>query len=204
MIGIALVAACGGDDDTPSPAPATYSVGGSVSGLTGVLVLRLTLSGESIGNDLAVPANGNFTFAQLIPGGRGYTVTTQFEPSSQKCTISNGTGIIGNANVTNVSVTCSDAYFVGGTVSGHYIGLGLRLIVEGVDINCSTVFVTIGEDDPGPGFNTFDFNHALCRLLPGQTYSLTLHPPSGRTCSISNGTGVIGNFNVTNVAITCT
>ena len=40
-------------------------------------------------------------------------------PSGQICTVANGSGAIGSANVTNVAVTCATGYYsVGGTVSG--------------------------------------------------------------------------------------
>ena len=47
-------------------------------------------------------------------------MTVKTNPSGQTCTVSNGSGTIGSANVTNVAVSCANVstYSVGGTVSG--------------------------------------------------------------------------------------
>jgi hypothetical protein len=81
---------------------ATYSVGGTVSGLSGTVVLQ-----DNGGDNLTVSANGTFTFATALPGGTGYNVTVQTNPTGQTCSVSNGSGNIGSANVTNVTVTCT-------------------------------------------------------------------------------------------------
>ena len=80
----------------------TYSVGGSVSGLSGTVVLQ-----DNGGDTLTVSANGPFTFATQLAGGAAYAVTVQANPSGQTCTVANGSGTIGSANVTSVAVTCA-------------------------------------------------------------------------------------------------
>ena len=94
---------------------ASYTVGGAVSGLSGTVVLQ-----NNGGDNLSVSANGSFTFATALPTGAAYNVTVKANPSGQTCTVSNGSGTIGSANVTNVAVSCSNAasYTVGGAVSG--------------------------------------------------------------------------------------
>jgi hypothetical protein len=91
-----------------------YSLGGAVSGLTGAVVL------ENNGSDpISTSTNGNFTFSTHLATGNAYHVTVQTQPVNQTCTVNNGSGKIGNADVNNVTVTCStNAYTVGGTVSG--------------------------------------------------------------------------------------
>ena len=90
----------------PMAAPGTtYSIGGTVSGLTGTgLVLR-----NNNGDDLAVPANASsFTFATRIAAGTNYSVTPFAQPSGQTCNVvQNGSGANVQANVTNVAVSCS-------------------------------------------------------------------------------------------------
>ncbi len=81
---------------------ATYSVGGTVSGLTGTVVLQ-----DNGGDNLSVSANGPFTFATALAGGAAYNVTVKTNPTGQTCTISNGSGTIASANVTNIAVTCT-------------------------------------------------------------------------------------------------
>jgi 6-phosphogluconolactonase (cycloisomerase 2 family) len=81
----------------------SYTVGGSVSGLTGSgLVLQTNGA-----NNLPVSAPGSYVFATL-PSGAAYTVTVLTQPTSplQHCTVANGTGTVAMFNVTNVTVTC--------------------------------------------------------------------------------------------------
>ena len=80
----------------------TYSVGGTVSGLTGTVVLQ-----DNGGDDLSVTASGSFTFPTQLASGAAYAVTVKTQPSGQTCTVSGGTGTVGSANVTSVAVTCA-------------------------------------------------------------------------------------------------
>ncbi len=80
----------------------TYSVGGSVSNLTGNgLVLQ-----NNGTDDLAIAANGPFSFATELLGGSTYSVRVATQPVGQTCTVTNGNGTIANADVTNISVSC--------------------------------------------------------------------------------------------------
>lgn len=81
---------------------ASYSVGGSISGLSGTLVLSLNGS-----QALNVTADGAFTFADKINQGTDYAVTVTTQPSGQTCTVASGTGKVAEQNVTSVSVSCA-------------------------------------------------------------------------------------------------
>ena len=59
---------------------ATYTVGGTVSGLSGTVVLQ-----DNGGDNLSVSANGSFTFATALAGGAAYSVTVKTNPSGQTC-----------------------------------------------------------------------------------------------------------------------
>ncbi len=87
-----------------SVAPAPVTVGGSVSGLSGA---GLQLQNNA-GDTLAVSASGTFTFTSGIATGTTYAVTVLSQPSSQTCTVQNGSGTA-NANVTTVLITCTSA-----------------------------------------------------------------------------------------------
>jgi hypothetical protein len=103
------VAACGGGgaggggSPPPPPPPANFTVGGSVSGLSGAVVLQ-----NNGADDLTLNASGAFTFSTPVASGSGYNVTIKTQPSSpaQVCTVSNGAGTVASANVTAVSVAC--------------------------------------------------------------------------------------------------
>lgn len=101
---IFIMAACGGGGGTTTT---TYTVGGTLSGLTGSgLVLQ-----NNSGDDLTVSADGSFTFATGLTDSASYSVTVKTQPSNptQTCSVSNGTGTISAANVTNVVVTCTSS-----------------------------------------------------------------------------------------------
>jgi hypothetical protein len=106
-----LLAACGGSSGDTTPTSGT--VGGTVTGLASGASLVLRNNG---GNDLAMSANGSFTFSTPMASGGAYAVTVLHQPSSpsQTCTVANGTGMMGSANVTNIAVTCT--FTVSGTV----------------------------------------------------------------------------------------
>jgi hypothetical protein len=80
-----------------------FTVGGNVTGLTGTLVLL-----DNGGDNKTITANGPFTFTTPVFSGLTYAVTVSSKPPALTCMVTRGSGMITNANVTNVSVTCSD------------------------------------------------------------------------------------------------
>jgi hypothetical protein len=85
--------------------PSTYTVGGTISGLTGSGLI-LSTPGYA---DVSVPAAGtSFSFAGL-PDGTAYDVTVRAQPAGQTCTVTpgTGTGTVSGANVTSVRITCA-------------------------------------------------------------------------------------------------
>ncbi len=79
----------------------TYRVGGTVSGLTGTLTLQNNGS-----DDLVVTSDGGLTFVTAIADGASYNVTVLTHPDGQTCSVTNGTGSISGADVTDVAVAC--------------------------------------------------------------------------------------------------
>lgn len=118
-----LIPACGGGSG--GGIIPTYTIGGTVSGLQGTgLVLE-----DNSGNDLNLANNGSFVFSQAIALGSTYSVSVKSQPTNvwQTCSAANSTGVVGAANVTNVTVTCvTNTYSVGGAASG-LSGMGLVL-----------------------------------------------------------------------------
>jgi hypothetical protein len=95
----------GGGVDDMATGP-RYTVGGTISGLLGQ---GLVLENDGV-DDLAVAADGTFTFASGLADGAAYQVTVKTAPShpSQTCTITNGSGSIAGADVTNVAIACTN------------------------------------------------------------------------------------------------
>jgi hypothetical protein len=160
----------------------TFSVGGTVSGLSGTVVLQ-----QNGTDDLSINANGAFTFASAVAEGAAYNVTVLTQPASQTCTATDGSGIMGANNVTNVGVTCStNAFTLGGTVSGLLGTVVLQLNGTDLSINANGAF-------------TF-----ASLVAEGAPYNVTvLTQPANQTCTVTNGSGIMGASNVTNVGVTC-
>jgi len=101
-----LLSACGGDGyGGDSGGAGSYTVGGTVSGLT--------LPGESVavtlvGLQILQLTNGSYSFAAYpIANGGMYQVTAASSTGNKTCTVANGTGTVGTTNVTNVDITCA-------------------------------------------------------------------------------------------------
>ena len=105
------ILAASSTDDTVAwyeNAPPVFTIGGSVSGLTGTgLVLQ-----NNGGNDLNIPADGAFTFSTALDDLSNYTVTVLSQPVSpnQVCRIENGSGVLAGADISNVVVSCRDDF----------------------------------------------------------------------------------------------
>jgi hypothetical protein len=82
-----------------------YTVGGVVFGLTGT-GLVLTNNGTA---DLAISADGRFTFEGVFPAGYVFIVQVAAQPSGQTCTIAGGSGQIANVDYGDVVVTCGSS-----------------------------------------------------------------------------------------------
>jgi hypothetical protein len=114
-LALLIVAACGGGGGYGGGGGGgiMYTVGGTVTGLTGSgLVLE-----NNAGNNLPISAAGAFTFTASLASGAAYAVTVITQPSSptQNCVVRNGSGTVGTANVTTVAVVCA-------TVSSSKLG----------------------------------------------------------------------------------
>jgi alpha-tubulin suppressor-like RCC1 family protein len=85
------------------PAPGPFTIGGSISGLSGTgLVLQ-----NNGGDDLAVADNAtSFTFASSIARAAPYGVSVLTQPAGQTCTVQQGSGTASN-NVVGVAVACA-------------------------------------------------------------------------------------------------
>jgi len=166
-------------------APATYTIGGGISGLT---TQGLTLIN---GTDVVTPSAGDtsFTFPTAVAAGTSYAVSVQLQPDAVTCSVMGGSGVVGAANVTDVQVDCASAAFtVGGTISG-LTGNGL-VLANGSDTT-----------SPAPGATTFTFP---TKLTSAAAFTVTVFTqPAGQTCAVSNGTGVILTSSVNNVVISC-
>jgi hypothetical protein len=165
----------------------TYTVGGTLSGLASGAHVVLANSGQ---DPITLSADGAFTFDTPVAYNGAYAVTVTTQPSNATCTVSRGLGAGVVANVTNVSVTCSEnAYSIGGTVTGLASGMQVTL------------------DDNGADALTVASNGAFTFTTPVAaqgSYRVTVGTqPVEQTCSVSEGAASDVLNNITSVQITC-
>lgn len=175
----ALLAACGGGGDAD---PGHYA-GGTVTGLNAGNSVLLSSGPHAI----TLNADGSYRFGRF-PKGTAYEISATSAEPSQVCAVANGSGQIGDEDVTNVQVSCATAYGVGGTVSG-YPGSGLSLSLNGAQT------LPITADGP------FEFG---AFLLPQSAYAVTIaSQPAGHECTVAQGSGTMPAARVSDVAVSC-
>jgi Kelch motif len=170
---------------------ANFTIGGTVTGLTGTGLVLV----DNNTDNLAIAADGPFTFATPLASGSTYNVVVATQPTNQTCTVTNGTGVV-NGNVTNISVNCAgggNTFTIGGTIydlSANSSSTGVTLEYNNAN---SQTFTTNG---------TFVFTNPIAS---GATYTVTVQTQPGspaQNCTVSNGTGT-ATANVTNVQVVC-
>jgi hypothetical protein len=84
-----------------------YSLSGTVSGLTAD---GLTIINGSNGTGLLI-AKGATTFSYLeaVPVGVAYGLSVLTQPTGLRCTIANGTDVMGDADRANIAISCVPA-----------------------------------------------------------------------------------------------
>lgn len=94
-----------GDPGFAGGSPATYTIGGMLSGLAPGNSVVLQNNGS---DDLILSANGGFNFATALDDGQAYSVTVLgvAGPEQQRCTVVNGSGTLEGENVVHVAVSC--------------------------------------------------------------------------------------------------
>jgi hypothetical protein len=167
-----------------------FSVGGTVTGLLGTgLVLQ-----NNNGDDLAVSANGRFTFATALADAATYSVTVrpQAQPTGQNCVVANAVGTIASADVATIEVSCvTNQFTVGGTITGLK-GTGLTLRLNRAN-NLKVV-------NDGP----FAFPITLANGAAYEIDVLAQPNSPSQECTPIKVNGTIAGANVTNIALACT
>jgi alpha-tubulin suppressor-like RCC1 family protein len=103
--------------------PSSFTVGGTVSGLTGTgLMLFNKASGSRFGVVLPISNNGVYSFLSHYLQGVTYDVAVSAQPSNptQNCIVANGTGTVNSSDVTNVAIYCSNHQIAFSIATGDY------------------------------------------------------------------------------------
>ena len=168
----------------------TDTIGGVVVGLTGS---GLVLQNGS--DTVAVTANGSFVFPTAVPSGAQYSVSVLTPPIKpyEDCAVLNGQGTTGSSDVTNIGIVCTVNSSATHTISGTITGVTGTIVLE-----------NNGRDDL-----TLTADGAFKFPLPipsGSSYDVTTKSATGvlsQACTFANATGMVGDSDISNVAITC-
>jgi hypothetical protein len=171
-----------------SGGPGEFTVGGSVTGLSGTLVLQ-----NNGADDLTINSDGPFTFNTPLADGSSYAVTVLAHPAGQTCSLSFSSGTINGVNITSVTATCANgptsetiqndgweegqnANFQSGFVAGEIAASRLLPSLSGPqpltnvhflfggEETLQTITLHIWQDDTGgdtPGTEIFSSDYAL-------------------------------------------
>jgi hypothetical protein len=177
----------GGGGTTPAEGGTSYTVGGAVTGLLGTVVLQ-----NNGGNDLSLSANSAFAFTATAVTGSNYSVTVLTQPGSQTCAVAHGAGTVSEANVTDVTVTCSSplpslALFAGVMEAGNGS-------VDGVGAAARFNFPqSVATDSAGNIYVADSNNDTIRKITPGGVVT-TLAGTAG-VRGDTDATGAAASFN---------
>jgi sugar lactone lactonase YvrE len=201
LMSAALLASCGGGSDGGggtgsngssgggSSQTQSYTVGGSVSGLSGA---GLVLQDNGV-DDLALQSSGSFAFPTSIASGALYSVTVKTQPSNpwQTCVFGNPSGTVSSNNITNVSLTCTtNVYGVGGSINGMS-GSGLVLQDNS------------GDDLSVSANGSFEFATSVDSGNPFNVTVKTQPTAPIQVCAVTNAAGTVASAGIANVAVSC-
>ncbi|HMN44939.1 MAG TPA: hypothetical protein PKE27_10215 [Povalibacter sp.] len=182
--------------------PVTYSVGGSINGLTASgLQLIEAMSSQT----LSPAANAAvFSFPAAVNPGDAYDVYVTQQPGGQYCKASNTSGTA-TQDVTSIVVDCWTGYTVGGTVTG------LPTQAQGGMAPLLLAITTNGASSPQfwkpvwvAGNFAIDDGNSNAPFAAGTSYTVSIDSTNGYSCVIDSGaSGIVGTSNVTDIQVSC-
>ena len=184
-----------------------YSLGGTTAGITSTLVTLRTIVTRNNNTrsdvNVDVSANGDFTLATYLRELDDYSVTIVSQQGDETCSMSNGSGTAGVANISDIAITCTPntvpVFNIGGRASNIEPNSqpGVTLKVDGGND------LILTDSDTNNGRFTFGM------LVPNGMYTVTLEDPNSPTqiCNFANGrksTDVtIRDADDTTIAVNC-
>ena len=171
--------------------PLTFSVQGVLSNFIEGRDMTIELNSNSVNESQELGEDGSFQFESRVPSGESYSVSITVPADGMDCSVSNGTGVIIDQDITDVSIDCTpQSFFVGGNVNGHpgEAQLSLTNTENGSVLNIfgDTFFNFPDQTDSGEAYNV----------------TVTANPP-GHTCSVTNGSGTVFDSNINNISVDC-
>ncbi|QOY94235.1 hypothetical protein IM543_22590 [Massilia sp. UMI-21] len=175
------LSACGGSDGD-------LFVGGSFSGVTKPGLVLTNNGGDDLVINPTSTGTGEFYFSTLLETDSSYNVKVKSLPSNAlECKEYDNTGKLA-FSIRSVQIICTlKQHELKGTVSG-LTGSNL-VLVNGAD-----------RVPVAAGATAF----SMAKINEDAPYGVSiLTQPDNQTCTVANGSGVMGATDVTNVAVTC-
>lgn len=168
------------------------SIGGSITGLTGTVVLQNNGAG-----DLSISANGIYTFDVSASTNENYSITILTQPVGQTCTVTNGVGQA-TADVGDVVIACTDIDTDGDGLGDNdetnlYGTSPIKTDTDGDGITDFDEIVTFSFDS---SLNNFNYNPLIADvpvieidIVTAPDIDLDIEYSSGTTDSIATNRG---------------
>ena len=145
----------------------TYRVSGSLANLASGDSIELLLNNSL---NTLLTGNGFFQFPALADGS-SYDVTVGTQPNGQTCSVSNGTGTLAGADVSNVAVNCASNRVTGAVTGTNPSGATANITIAGCSSLVSAAFIPAPDSPSKPAgfdfpFGLIDFKASGCSTLP--------------------------------------
>jgi len=175
------LAACGGGDSShpasssgdrpPSTTSASFKIGGTATGLDGTLSVRLANGSDT----LVVSTSGEFSFVKSQLPSTNYDVTILFQPDGLSCTVTNGSGTVVAADVTNILVKCVPAPILN-------LAFGIKQLKFSWNAIAGASYYRLEEDL----LSNSEFSPITANILDTQyTYEIPLYRHAGASYRVS-------------------
>jgi alpha-tubulin suppressor-like RCC1 family protein len=174
-----------------------YSVGGTVSGLLGSLVIQ-----NNSGDDLTITSDGAFSFPTPSSRDANYSVSILNQPRFQNCVVSGGSGTI-STDVTTISIACTIQPMVAAG-GDHICALSSAGKVRcwGSSSSGQTGYgltTAIGDDELPSSMGDVDVGGTVLQLASGFNHTCALLATGAVRCWGSGSNGKLGYGNTENM-----
>ncbi|MDH5718577.1 MAG: hypothetical protein OEZ22_13205, partial [Spirochaetia bacterium] len=166
----------------------TWTVWVDVTGLAGTFDLQLNGT-ETIN----IAADGTYDFATLLTYNTLYTISILNVSTGNYCTISNESGVMGLADITNVQINCIPAWTISGIVTGATPS-------DSITVQNTVTGETVNSLTDTAGNASFNFTQ---QTPDNAAYNVIVTiPPTSQSCTVTNSSGIAAT-DVSNINITC-
>lgn len=173
-----------------------FYVGGTLTGLAANQSVKLANGADAV----TLTMDGPFNFPLKVPSGSSYDAGVTLQPQSpisQTCAVANGAGLVTNADVSSIGVTCDTNSFL---LNGRISNLAANDTLP-IRLNSSTI-IAVASDGGSP------LSYGFAVPLPSGTpwtLDVPLQPtsPVSQQCTPAVTSGTVGGGDVDAGLITC-